>query len=95
MEEIARTSGFTPTPLLEKPTLAAHLYQFYTAFIDVNESRPEGAMGGTRAIPVSEIESYLNLQGIVGIELRRKYFRVIRKLDLAYRKWAASNKAGS
>lgn len=70
-----------PKALRSKPALRADCIRYFDAFRLLGASRIWNQVG-PQAIPLSEIESYLNLNGITTRETRLKYVRLIKSLDL-------------
>lgn len=66
--------------LLQKPALRGDCIRYYDAFRSLGAARIWSPVG-PQPIPVSEVESYLNLAGITSPHTRLKYLRLIRAMD--------------
>lgn len=77
--------------LNDRPTLLPDLIQDMQAFWDLNLSRPEG-LSAIRAIPLTEIESYMNIWNITGMHERVFFMRRIRLMDSILMKVANETK---
>jgi hypothetical protein len=75
-----------------RPRLLNGDVPYYNAFQYCNASRP-ASMGGMCAIPISEINAFCQLVGIVTREERVKYLELIQELDnLCLEHWAKEAK---
>jgi len=59
------------------------LAEYYEAFAHLTTSR-QVVMGGIGGIPVSQVESYLNLRGIKDIDERLTFLKLVTALDVVY-----------
>lgn len=83
--------GKTPQALLDRPQLKLTDMAFVEAYQVLDGGRTVG-FNSPDPIPLTEIQAYLDLHGIVNKALRLKYLRLIRKLDSAYLEYAKENK---
>lgn len=71
------------------PSVEPHLVWYVEAFRSLANSRPVGM--GLGPIPLSEIEAYVRLFGLVDDDLER-FVHLIHALDAVYLKWANRKK---
>lgn len=76
-------TGETPQTLLDKPRLYEWVVPYWDAYWMLDPGRPvyQGSIG---RIPLSEMHAYLAIFGIIEIEERYLFIRMMRALDSVY-----------
>lgn len=69
--------------LAAKPTLKAELFGYYEGFLALSAQRQFNP-AGVQALPLTEIESYCRMFGVAPGDARRKFTRLVQRLDRAY-----------
>ena len=73
-------TGEIPPQLLKKPVLSGDCIKYHDAYRYLGACRLWGQVGPL-PIPLSEIEAYLNLDGVTDPLTRMKYVRLIGRMD--------------
>jgi hypothetical protein len=84
LEKLA-ASGKKIKTLEQRPQVLKDLQDVWQAFIDLSSSRQIGFE--ENPILISEIEAWLNIQGISSLEVRKEYFRIVKTLDSIRMGW--------
>lgn len=83
LQEIEKTTGITPKALQGRPTLRRDCKDYLAAFFELSPARLYNE-AGQQPLQYTEIVAYLTEFGVSGEELRARFVRLIRKLDVAY-----------
>ncbi len=80
---VERDTGETPQALLSRPVLTQLEQPMFDAYQALSSSRNWTPVGPA-AIPFSEISRYLEFNGILDLDEREEYIRIIQAIDSEY-----------
>lgn len=83
LREIKETTGVAPKALQDMPKLRHDCRGYLEAFNFLSDAR-EYNQAGVQPLRLTEIQAYLALTGISGMDRKAKLVRVIRELDSVF-----------